>query len=325
MQGRARGNVIERDAAFYEDVVRGLSASPKRLSSKYFYDARGSVLFDGITRLNEYYLTRIETELLERHIGEIAESICAEPVVFEFGSGSSAKTRILLDRLGPIRAYVPMDISGAYLEHTVAALREAYPDTDIYPLAADYARTFRLPEQVREHQCVLAFFPGSTIGNFNPVDAVDFLRRIYATLPSQGFLLIGVDLIKERGILERAYNDSQGLTAEFNKNLLRRINDELGGNFPIDVFAHRATFNADESRMEMHLVATAPCSVRVDGNHRFHFTCGESIHTENSYKYTIEKFAGIAHEVGFNVRRVWTDPAQLFSVQLLTKSKHPDK
>lgn len=317
--GASAGTVANRDEAFYKDVLEGLSKQPKRLPCKYFYNKRGSELFDLICELDEYYLTRIETTILENNIHAIANELCDQPVVFELGSGSSIKTRILLDHVKDIRAYVPMDISGDHLEQTVEMLRESYPDLPVYPLVADYTQPYRLPEPVRMQECVVAFFPGSTIGNFRPDVAVEFLRRVGAALPAGGQLLVGVDLKKDSEILERAYDDSEGVTAAFNKNLLQRINEELSADFPLDAFEHEANFNVAESRVEMHLVATRPCRVHVGGEHRFDFECGERIHTENSYKYTLESFAGTAGKAGFNVSAVWTDADQLFSVQLLTK------
>lgn len=311
--------VADTDAAFYQDVVKGLSQTPKRLPCKYFYDKRGSELFDRICELDEYYLTRTETEILHDRVDEVADRICERPVVFELGSGSSVKTRILLDRLRGVEAYVPMDISGEHLEQIVEQLHESYPDLRIYPLVADYTQPYRLPEAVRNRDCVLAFFPGSTIGNFKPADAVDFLRRVHDALPAEGYLLIGVDLLKDPVILERAYNDSDGITAEFNKNLLRRINHELGGNFPLDAFEHRAVVNPAEARVEMHLVATRSCTVRLGRLDRFSFERGETIHTENSYKYTLESFEALAEQAGFAVRRFWTDSDDLFSVHLLAR------
>lgn len=312
-------SVAERDAAFLRDVLAGLSACPKRLPCKYLYNRRGSELFDRICELEDYYLTRTETEILTSCIDDIRKRLCRRPVVFELGSGSSVKTRILLDNIENIRAYVPMDISGRHLEASVANLRTVYPELPIHPLVADYTRSYRLPEAVRETDCVVAFFPGSTIGNFRPEAAIAFLRRVGAALPPRGMLLIGVDLKKDRDILLRAYDDSEGVTAEFNKNLLRRANEELGADFPVDAFEHLAVFNPVESRMEMYLVATEPCTVHIDEGHRFTFERGERIHTENSYKYSLSRFGKIARAAGFDVDRVWTDPADWFSVQLLRK------
>lgn len=304
-----------RSTAFYQDVVAGLSLRPKRLPCKYFYDARGSLLFDRICELDEYYLTRTETAILEAAVGEIRDAVCKRPVLFELGSGSSVKTRILLDTLD-VQAYVPMDISGDHLGHVARSLRASYPELPVFPLEADYTRPFGLPEPVRFSPCIAAFFPGSTIGNFAPDEAAAFLRWIGRVLPPAGSLLIGVDLLKDPQILLRAYDDRDGVTAAFNKNVLCRINRELGGTIPLEDFEHEARFNAAESRVEMHLVARRPCEVRV-GERRFQFDRGESLHTESSYKYSLEAFAALAGQAGFEVKKVWTDPGRLFSVQLL--------
>ena len=298
---------------FLDEVKAGLAQPQKAIPSKYFYDQRGSALFDQITELDAYYPTRTETAIMERHIGGMAEQIGKSALLVEYGSGSSTKTRILLDHLD-LAAYVPIDISCEHLFRTSDGLAEAYPGLDILPVCADYTSAFALPD-VRAARTVV-YFPGSTIGNFQPDEAEAFLRRIADVCGTGGGLLIGVDLKKDRATLEAAYDDSEGITAEFNLNVLRRINLELGADFDLDAFAHRAVYNAEKGRIEMYLVSRRDQQVLLDGT-SVAFQEGETIHTENSYKYSLADFARLAARAGFAVEQVWTDEAERFSVQYL--------
>jgi dimethylhistidine N-methyltransferase len=301
-------------ALIRDEVLEGLRKTPKRLPSKLFYDATGSRLFDRICELPEYYPTRTEMGIMQRHIDAMAARIGAHAMLVEYGSGSSRKTRILLDHLDDLAGYVPIDISKTHLLQSAEDLAEAYPEVSIVPVCADYTTTFELPDLGAERTTV--YFPGSTIGNFEPGPARDFLRRIAAIEGTGGGLLIGVDLQKDEATLEAAYNDAQGVTAAFNKNVLARINRELDGTFDLDQFQHRAFYNADEGRIEMHLVSLADQRAVVDGV-EIAFEAGETICTEYSYKYSLDGFAELAGEAGFAVAEVWTDADDLFSVQYL--------
>jgi L-histidine Nalpha-methyltransferase len=300
---------------FLADVLAGLSAGRKTLPCKYFYDERGSALFERICELDEYYPTRTELGILRRHVGAMAAALGPRCLIVEYGSGSSTKTRLLLERLDDPAAYVPVDISREHLLRSAAALAARYPRLRVIPVCADFTRPFGLPG-VRGALRRVAYFPGSTIGNFAPADARSFLAHVARQCGSGGALLIGVDLRKSRAILEPAYDDARGVTAEFNRNLLRRINSELGADFDPSAFDHRAFWNTDEGRVEMHLVSRREQQVRLAGR-PFRFARGETIHTENSYKYDLAGFAALASAAGFEVERVWTDDAPLFSVQLL--------
>jgi L-histidine N-alpha-methyltransferase len=309
---------VEYDHAadsFLDDVLEGLAQPQKKLSSKYFYDERGSQLFDAICELPEYYPTRTETGLLRAHAVEFAEMIGAHASVVEFGSGSSTKIRILLDALETPAAYIPVDISREHLLASAKALAGAYPDLPVVPIAADYTQPFGVPEITGE-AARIGFFPGSTIGNFTRPDAVEFLRAAATDLGTDNGLLIGVDLRKDTGILHAAYNDAAGVTAKFNLNVLHRVNREFDGNFDIDAFSHDARWVADQGRIEMHLVSDRDQQVRVDG-HSFTFAAGESIHTEDSHKYDVDEFHALAAKAGWRAFRHWTDADNLFSLHYL--------
>lgn len=306
-----------RDAAqFRHDVWTGLAQPQKTLPCKYFYDARGSALFEAICDLPEYYPTRTELSIMESHAAAMAERLGPQCLLVEYGSGSSRKTRLLLDRLRAPAGYVPIDISAAALADSTRALAAAYPALEVLPVCADYTAPFDVPHPRAPVRCRSVYFPGSTIGNFTPPQAQRFLARMARVAGASGVVLVGVDLRKDRATLERAYDDAAGVTAEFNRNLLVRINRELDGDFDLERFAHRARWDEAAGRVEMHLVALADQTVRVAGR-TFAFTAGETIHTENSYKYDIAHFAALAAGVGLSVREVWTDPARRFSVQLL--------
>ena len=304
-------------ARFRSDVLAGLSRPQKTLPCKYFYDERGSALFERICELDEYYPTRTELAILQAHVGEMAERIGARCLLVEYGSGSSRKTRLLLDRLRQPAAYVPIDISSDALRASARALAAAYPDLEVLPVCADYTEPLELPRPTRRPARRGVFFPGSTIGNFTPPEAQRFLGRMARVAGPGGAILIGVDLRKDRAVLELAYDDALGVTAAFNKNLLVRINRELGGDFDPARFRHLARWNAGDGRVEMHLVSEVEQRVRVAGS-RIRVAAGETIHTENSYKYDLVQFSVLAAQAGLAVRCVWTDPAALFSVQYLT-------
>jgi dimethylhistidine N-methyltransferase len=305
------------DAAktFAEDVMAGLSAEPKRLPPKYFYDQLGSRLFEEITRLPEYYPTRTETAILEANAAEIARLIPADAAMIEFGAGSSAKVRILLRAAKQVSAYVPVDISGEFMANEAAQLTADMPSLRVLPVAADFTRPFELPASLGTKPRV-GFFPGSTIGNFEPHEAHAFLRHAVAMLGRGALLIIGADLVKDPAILNAAYNDSAGVTAMFNLNLLERINHELDGEFRLEKFCHRAFYNREKQRVEMHLVSLARQKVRVMGK-VFDFRRGETIHTENSYKYTVELFRSHARSSGWTPAATWLDPQSFFSVHAL--------
>jgi L-histidine N-alpha-methyltransferase len=300
---------------FLADVLHGLAQHPKTLPCKYFYDERGSALFDRICTLPEYYPTRTELGILRRHAGAMAAALGPRCLLVEYGSGSSTKTRLLLDRLVAPAAYVPVDISREHLVYSAEALAAHYPHLRVVPVCADFTQPFALPELAGADR-VVGYFPGSTIGNFAPAEARKFLASVAEQCGPGGALLIGVDLEKPRSVLEPAYDDARGITAEFNRNLLRRVNRELGGDFDLAAFDHRAFWNAALGRVEMHLVSRHDQVVHLAGR-PIPFAKGESIHTENSHKYELAGFAELAAAAGFGVERVWTDDAGLFSVQLL--------
>ncbi len=310
-------NSSKADSIFLKDVVRGLSASPKQLPSKYFYDEAGSRLFDEICELEEYYPTRTEMNIMRTNIDEMVDFIGVRAMLIEYGSGSSLKTRILLEHLQNLSAYVPIDISKAHLMQSAKKLRQDFPGVEVLPVHADYSTEVTLPASQKTVAHKVVYFPGSTIGNFTPAESVGFLKRISRITDHGGGLLIGVDLKKDIDVLESAYNDAKGVTAAFNLNLLKRINRELDGDFDINSFEHEAVFNEMEGRIEMHLISKIKQSVSIQGR-QFTFSAGESIHTENSYKYTLAQFSALAGEAGLSVEHVWTDPKCLFSVQYLS-------
>ncbi|MFQ5982139.1 MAG: L-histidine N(alpha)-methyltransferase [Woeseiaceae bacterium] len=302
------------DADDLSEILEGLSRAQKALSPKYFYDERGSKLFDAICELPEYYLTRTELAIMRAHIADMADLIGPQASIIEFGSGSSLKTRMLLENLDRLAAYVPVDISREHLMTAADALAADYPDIEVWPVLADFMQPFRLPNPTIMPLRNVVYFPGSTIGNFSPDDAHSLLRVMHGEAGEDGALLIGVDLQKDKDVIERAYNDSVGITAEFNLNMLTRINTEFGANFNIDLFRHHAFYNDEHGRIEMYLISECEQLVRIGGR-SFRFEKGEALLTEHSHKYTLEQFAGMARRAGFVVDTVWTDPEQLFSVQ----------
>ncbi len=307
-----------RLAGFREAVTAGLSAYPKTLEPKFFYDEAGSRLFEQICALPEYYPTRTEMAILDRYADAMSAAVGSEIELIEFGSGSSRKVRLLLDRLQPA-SYVAIDISREQLLDACSELAELYPALAITAVCADYSQPLHWAgEEDEEEACSnrLAFFPGSTIGNFHPHDAIAFLANVSRMVGKDGGLLIGVDLQKSRERLHAAYNDGAGITAAFNLNLLHRINRELDGNFIPDQFFHQAFYDEAMARIEMHLVSRCAQQVRI-GSQVFSFAEGESLHTENSYKYTVAGFQALAAQAGFHAREVWLDDAQLFSMHYL--------
>ena len=307
----------EPTSAFAGDVIDDLSQHPKRLSPKYFYDAAGSELFEQITLLPEYYPTRTELSILRDRGGAIASIIPDGAALVEFGAGATTKVRLLLKRCA-LSAYVPVDISGDFLKAQADTLQLDFPGLAIHPVTADFTAPFALPEAIGTMPKV-GFFPGSTLGNFEPHEACGFLRSARDILGEGAQMVIGVDLEKDERVLYDAYNDKAGVTARFNLNVLHRINSELGGNFDLSAFTHRAIYNRDRHRIEMHLISRKAQTVRVLG-HSFSFRAGETIHTENSYKYSLERFTALARGSGWTPRESWTDAAGMFSVHALAAS-----
>ena len=297
----------------YTEVLEGLSAVPKTLPPKFFYDELGSALFEQITELADYYPTRTEVAILEQHRASIAEAVGAESFLIEYGSGASVKIRILLEALRPV-GYMPVDISRNHLLEASRALASEFDWLNIYPTCADYSRAFPLPDVANGHRRV-AFFPGSSVGNFEPDDAVTFLEEIANVVGPGGALLIGVDTKKEPAVLQRAYDDPGGVTAQFNRNVLRHINAALGADFDPAAFEHLARYDAQLGRVEMHLVSTKPQQVNVAGTN-VEFAQGEALHTENSYKYAPEEFDVLAQRANFAVQQRWTDEQGWFAVTL---------
>jgi dimethylhistidine N-methyltransferase len=308
----------EQTSTFAHDVIEGLSHQPKRLSPKYFYDAAGSELFEQITRLPEYYPTRTELDILQARGADITATLPKDAALVEFGAGATTKVRLLLKQC-EFRAYVPVDISGEFLNAQARALREDFPTLDVHPVTADFMTPFALPEAVKTMPKV-GFFPGSTLGNFEPHEACGFLRSARNILGRGAQMLIGVDLEKDERRLYAAYNGAAGVTARFNLNVLARIDRELGGNFDLSAFTHRAIYNRERHRIEMHLISRTHQTVRVLGR-SFTFRTGESIHTESSYKYSLDRFTALARGSGWTPRASWTDADGLFSVHALVASE----
>jgi L-histidine Nalpha-methyltransferase len=309
----APGAALAADPAFRHDVLAGLAAPVRAVPARWLYDRRGSELFEAITGLPEYYLTRTETALLERHTADVAQIVGPGNAVIEFGSGASTKTPILLRAIEPA-AYVPIDISGDFLRDAADSLRSEFPGLPVCPVEADFMEAISLPAPV-EHLPKLGFFPGSTIGNLVPRTAVDLLRAMKQTLGVGAWLVIGMDRIKDVGVLERAYDDAAGVTAEFNLNLLHRINRELAGTIPVEAFRHLARWNDAMGRIEMHLEALRDVAFSVDGV-GFAMKAGETIHTENSHKYGLRDSRLLLRAAGWGVVEQWTDPDEQFAMIL---------
>jgi L-histidine Nalpha-methyltransferase len=298
---------------FLADVIAGLSSDPRTIPCKYFYDERGAALFQKICELPEYYVTRTEIDILDRSRADIASQLGPNIELIGLGTGAGTKTRILIEALQNPAVYIPVDISKKQLRQSSALFRKTFPNLEVLPVCADYLQPVVLPSPKRKPARNVVYFPGSTIGNFEPDEAVQFLRRIANVCRGGGGLLIGVDLKKDRQVLEAAYNDGTGVTAQFNLNLLRRINRELGADFDLDQWRHRAIYNSDAGRIEMHLISETDQFVHLN-EHKFDFGRGEKIVTEYSYKYARDEFALFAASAGFNFVRMWTDAAALFGV-----------
>jgi L-histidine Nalpha-methyltransferase len=316
--GFAFHDLAPSEESFRDAIVNGLSREPKTLPCKFFYDARGSELFEQICRLPEYYLTRTEIAILEERADEIAAEIGPHCRLIELGSGGSHKVRILLHALEAPAAYIPVDISRDHLREAAAQLAADFPELPVIAVCADYTRPFDLPKVPGPSGKRVGFFPGSTVGNFEPQQVVQFLDHWAELLGPGGEMLIGVDLKKDPEILDAAYNDRAGINAAFNLNLLERINRELGGDFDLDRFEHHAFYNPAAGRVELYLKSLADQSARVAGR-RFDFAEGELVHTENSYKYAIDEFRALAARAGFRTIHTWTDRADLFSVHYLRR------
>ncbi len=298
-----------------QEVLEGLSKPVKELPSKLFYDELGSKLFDEITKLKEYYPTRTEMKIMEDNIEEIGSLLGEGTVLVELGSGSSKKIRLLLENIPGLAAYIPIDISKEHLLHSTEILSGDYPELEIIPFVADYTKDFILPEIGKSYDHICAYYPGSTIGNFKPAEAKEFLGRISKLIGKNGGLIIGVDLKKDKAILEKAYNDSKGITAQFNLNILDHINNETGAKFETDKFEHLAFYNDEEGRIEMHLLSKETQAIKLNGS-VIELKKNEDIITEYSYKYTVKEFSELVSD-HFEVRNVWTDSKKLFSIQYL--------
>lgn len=303
------------DRTFYDDVIAGLSKPQKAIPPKYFYDERGSELFDAICDLREYYPTRTETALLARTMPRLSEALRDVRHLIEYGSGSSKKTALVLDSLRSLESYVPVDISAEYLLSVADRLCSQYPNLRIAPLVGDFTQKIALPSTTAKGKKA-GFFPGSTIGNLSADDRREFLARARNQLGNDAFFVLGADLVKDRSVLRAAYNDAAGVTALFNLNLLRRINRELGADFNESAFRHQAVWSEEHSRIEMHLFSKARQTVWLDGN-RFEFRDGESIHTENSHKFTTASLNELAETSGWRVSQMWIDEELPFAIALL--------
>jgi dimethylhistidine N-methyltransferase len=314
------GAVLDREPAssdFREEVLAGLFQQPRTLPCKFFYDEHGALLFQKICEVPEYYVTRTELQILRLQGAAIATELGPQIELIGLGTGAGTKTRILLEELNSPAVYIPIDISKEQLQKSTIRFREIFPNLEILPVCADYLEPFALPTPSRASSRKVVYFPGSTIGNFEPRDAKVFLRRIADLCGKNGGLLIGVDLQKDARIIETAYNDSAGITAEFNLNLLARANQELGADFDLNHWRHRAIYNDAEGRIEMHLISDIDQIVHIEDRH-FDFRAGENIVTEFSYKYTPDGFVALAREASFEFVRMWTDDARLFGVFYFT-------
>jgi dimethylhistidine N-methyltransferase len=309
-------NFLAEGPSFLDDVLAGLAAPQKSLPPKYFYDWRGAKLFEAICELPEYYPTRTEMGIMEARLGELVRLLGPETQLVEFGSGASVKTRLLIARARP-SLYVPIDIAEVQLRAACAELAQMFPWLNITGVVADFTRPLKLPEflgvPIRRK---VVYFPGSTIGNLAPEDALEFLKEVREIVGPGGMLVIGVDLKKDKRVLEAAYDDARGVTAEFNLNVLARINRELGADFQVKRFRHRAFYDEARGRIEMHLESLYQQVVHVGGQ-RFEFKAGETIHTEISCKYAVEEFQSLARGARFHPEQAWTDPANLFAVHAM--------
>jgi dimethylhistidine N-methyltransferase len=317
VNGKTSSAVAAAKENFREEVLRGLAKSPRQLPCKYFYDDRGAQLFQQICDLPEYYITRTEIEILRLHGADMAKALGSQIELIGLGTGAGTKTRILLEELHDPLVYVPIDISKEQLENSCARFQEMFPRLQILPVCADYLEPLELPLPRHVSSRSVVYFPGSTIGNYEPEAASEFLARVVELAGDGGGLLIGVDLQKDRHVLERAYNDSAGVTAQFNKNLLARINRELAADFDLNNWRHHAIYNSTEGRIEIYLISDKEQVAHI-GAHEFQFRAGEEILTEYSYKHTIPGFIDLARQAGFEFAQVWTDDARWFGVFYFT-------
>jgi dimethylhistidine N-methyltransferase len=316
---RPATKAYDEQEIFGKDVIDGLSQTPKKLLPKYFYDSTGSRLFEEITQLPEYYPTRTEMGILRDNAAALADLIPRGAALIEFGAGSAVKAKILLEAAPHIAAYVPVDISAEFLADEASRLRRDIPRVQVHPVAVDFTRPFVLPAAVKDRPRA-GFFPGSTIGNFEPREATAFLRQAGDILGANSTLIVGADRVKDVKVLEAAYNDAAGVTARFNLNLLTRINRELGGNVDVSRFRHFARYNHALARVEMHLESRVRQTIEVLG-YPFQFDAGETIHTESSHKFTVETFSQQAHNAGWDVSNVLSDASDNFSVYILRQNK----
>lgn len=312
---QATATVSTITGGFEHDLLTALRKRPRTIAPKYFYDAQGSALFDRICDLPEYYPTRTELGILREHAGEIADLMGPHAELIEFGAGSLQKVRILLDAMDSPGRYLPIDISSEHLSQSASVLQHEYPWLDVQPVVGDYTQHIALPAPRSPYARRIGFFPGSTIGNCSPQEALSFLQGA-ARLLRGGALILGADLIKDPAVLHAAYNDAQGVTAQFNLNLLARANRELGANFDLAGFSHSAFYNAPHQRVEMHLLSQRAQQIDVRGR-QFSIEEGETLHTENSHKFTLDGLRQLATRAGFAPGKVWTDPSNWFSVMWL--------
>ncbi|MCF8260705.1 MAG: L-histidine N(alpha)-methyltransferase [Melioribacteraceae bacterium] len=309
-------NTEDKYALELQQLINGLSSKQKRIPSKYFYDEKGSKLFDKICELEEYYPTRTEMKIMEDNILDIVKIFDKNSLFIEFGSGSSWKTKLILKHLQQLTAYIPVDISEEHLNNSAQELRVIFPNLEIIPIAADYTHPIRFPELKSEVSKTIAYFPGSTLGNFEEYEAIEFLKMVAEETGKNGGLLLGIDMVKDKKVLEAAYNDSEGITAEFNLNILQNINELFYTDFNPSNFEHNALFNDDKSRIEMHLISKKNQTVSLD-NLQFPILKGESLLTEYSHKYTMEMFQKICSGI-FTIEKFWTDDKKYFSILYLS-------
>lgn len=305
---------------FYRDIVHGLSQPKKTIPCKYFYDEKGLSLFNQICKTEEYYPTRTELSIMTQYAEEIAKVLGPQCLLMEYGGGNAEKIKLLLKHLDSPSAYIPVDISREHLRQEAEELNREYPELEVLAVCADFTQKFEVPVPQKKVAHKVIYFPGSTIGNFDRDQAVELLQKMASLSSSSDGLLIGIDLKKEASILNRAYNDEQGLTKGFNLNLLVRINKELGGNFQLDEFQHKAFYNEQEGRIEMHLMSAVEQTVSIN-EHQFHFREGENIQTEYSYKYSVDEFAQMASLANYTLQKSWIDENHLFGVLYLTLNK----
>ena len=308
------------DTEFLNDVISGLTQQQKTLPCKYFYDDKGAALFEQITTLQEYYVTRTELSILEQHSKSIAQMLPENLSIIEPGCGSGKKVAYLLAHMANVKTFVPFEISEEMLSYSLAHLSPLFPDLAISPLLGDFTHSQMVKQLTKDtaldSQTNLVYFPGSTLGNFAPVKAIEIMNNFHRLCGVNGYVLIGIDLVKERQVLLDAYNDKAGVTAAFNKNLLQRINNELNGTFNLDNFSHESRFNEQHSRIEMHLVSNCTQSVIIN-DQQIDFIEGESIHTENSHKYTLESFKQLAAQANLKLEQTWQDDSNYFALCLL--------